>query len=54
MDLPEEVRRKLENNPDEDEILEVIKSLKADGVTITMDVYTAIITTIRLGTAVIE
>lgn len=38
MKLPEDVRQKLDARADKDEILEVMRSLEGDGVTITNDV----------------
>ena len=54
LQIPDAIRRKIEARADADEIAEIIRSLQADGITITNDVYQTIVTTIRLSTGVIE
>jgi hypothetical protein len=54
MDLPEDVRLKIEQRGDKNEILEVMRSLQSDGITITSDVYAAIVTTLRLTREIVD
>ena len=53
MNLPEDIRLKIENSADKEEILQIISRLQSDGVAITHDVYAAIAATLeatKLGT----
>jgi len=53
MNLPEDVRLKIEKSADKEEILQVVTRLQNDGVAITNDVYAAIVATLdftKLGT----
>ena len=47
MELPEDIRLKIEKSADREEILQVLSRLQRDGVTITHDVYAAIIVTLE-------
>jgi hypothetical protein len=47
MNLPEDIRLKIEQSADREEILQVVSRLQSDGVAITHDVYAAIITTLE-------
>ena len=42
MNLPNDIRLKIEKSPDKDDILLLLARLENDGVTITNDVYAAI------------
>ena len=48
MNLPEDVRLKIEKRSDKDEILRAIELLQRDGISITNDVYAAIVPTLQL------
>lgn len=54
MNVPKDVRLEVESRPDKEEILEVMRSLEGDGVTITNDVYAAIVKTLRLSQEIID
>jgi hypothetical protein len=47
MDLPNDIRLKIENSPDKEDILLLLARLESDGVPITNDVYAAIVTTLE-------
>jgi hypothetical protein len=47
MNLPNDIRLKIENSPDKEDILLLLARLESDGVTITNDVYAAIVTTLE-------
>ena len=47
MNLPEDIRLKIEKNGDKEEILLVVSRLQSDGVAITDDVYAAIVATLE-------
>jgi hypothetical protein len=52
MKLPEDIRLKIENSEDKEDILLLLTRLESDGVAITHDVYAAIVATLeftRLG-----
>ena len=46
MELPEDIRRMIEKNSDQDTILDVVSRLQSEGVKITHDVIAAIVATI--------
>jgi hypothetical protein len=53
MNLPDDIRLKIEKSADKEEILQVASRLESDGVAITNDVYAAIVATLeftKLGT----
>jgi len=53
MNLAGDIRLKIEESADKEEILQVVSRLHSDGVAITHDVYAAIVATLefaRLGT----
>jgi mannitol/fructose-specific phosphotransferase system IIA component (Ntr-type) len=54
MDLPEDIRLKIEANTDKETILEVVNRLQSDGVVITHDVFAAIQATLDLTNETIE
>ena len=47
MNLPNDIRLKIEKSPDKEDILLLLARLENDGVTITNDVYTAIVATLE-------
>ena len=47
MNLPEDIRLKIEKSEDKEEILQVVSRLQSDGVAITHDVYAAIVITLE-------
>jgi hypothetical protein len=47
MKLPEDIRLKIEKSADKEDILLLLARLESDGVVITHDVYTAIVTTLE-------
>jgi hypothetical protein len=47
MNLPNDIRLKIEKSPDKEDILLLLDRLESDGVTITNDVYAAIVTTLE-------
>ena len=50
MNLPNDIRLKIEKSPDKEDILLLLARLENDGVTITNDVYAAIVATLeKLG-----
>jgi transcriptional regulator of NAD metabolism len=54
MDLPDDIRRKIEENPEKETFLQVVERLQKEGVVITHDVLAAIQATIDLTEEVIE
>jgi hypothetical protein len=54
MDLPDDIRRDIDQSPDRETILEVVARLQGDGVTITRDVLAAILATIETTEGVVE
>jgi hypothetical protein len=54
MDLPEDIRLKIEANQDKETFLEVVNRLQSEGVIITHDVFAAIQATIDLTKEAIE
>lgn len=47
MNLPNDIRLKIEKSPDKEDILLLLARLENDGVAITNDVYAAIVTTLE-------
>ena len=47
MNLPNDIRLKIEKSPDKEDILLLLARLENDGVTITNDVYAAIVATLE-------
>ena len=47
MNLPQDIRLKIEKSADKEEILQVVNRLQSDGVAITQDVYAAIEATLE-------
>jgi hypothetical protein len=47
MNLPDDIHLKIEKSPDKEDILLLLARLESDGVTITNDVYTAIVATLE-------
>jgi hypothetical protein len=47
MNLPEDIRLKIEKSADKEEILQVVNRLQSDGVAITQDVYAPIVATLE-------
>jgi hypothetical protein len=47
MNLPNDIHLKIEKSPDKEDILLLLARLENDGVTITNDVYAAIVTTLE-------
>ncbi len=47
MNVPEDIRLKIEKSADKEEILQVVSRLQSDGVAITHDVYAAIVATLE-------
>ena len=47
MNLPNDIRLKVETSPDKEDILLLLARLENDGVTITNDVYAAIVATLE-------
>jgi hypothetical protein len=54
MELPEDVRREIEQSPDRDTILDVVSRLQSDGIKITHDVIAAIVATIAMTAGIVE
>ncbi len=54
MDLPEDIRLKIEANTDKETILEVVNRLQSEGVVITRDIFAAIQATLDLTKETIE
>ena len=54
MELPEDIRRKIEESHDPETIREVVSRLQSDGVKITDDVLAAIVATIAMTQGIVE
>jgi hypothetical protein len=54
MDLPDDIRLRIDNSRDKDVIMEVVTRLQSEGVTITQDVVAAIVATLQITEGVIE
>jgi spore coat polysaccharide biosynthesis protein SpsF (cytidylyltransferase family) len=54
MDLPDDIRLRIDNSRDKDVIMEVVTRLQSEGVTITQDVIAAIVATLQITEGVIE
>ena len=54
MDLPDDIRLRIDSSGYKDVIMEVIPRLQSEGVTITKDVVAAIVATLRVSEGVIE
>ena len=57
MNLPNDIHLKIEKSPDKEDILLLLARLENDGVTITNDVYAAIVATLeytKLGAILID
>jgi hypothetical protein len=47
MNLPDDIRLKIEKSPDKEDILLLLARLENDGVTVTNDVYAAVVATLE-------
>jgi heme-degrading monooxygenase HmoA len=54
MELPEDIRRKIEESHDRDTVRDVVSRLQSEGVTITHDVLAAIEATIAMTQGIVE
>jgi hypothetical protein len=54
MELPEDIRRKIEESPDRDTIRDVVSRLQSEGVKISHDVLAAIAATIAMTQGIVE
>ena len=54
MELPEDIRRKIEESRDPETIRDVVSRLQSDGVKITDDVLAAIVATIAMTQGIVE
>ena len=54
MELPEDIRRKIEESHDPETIRDVVHRLQSDGIKITHDVVAAIVATIAMTKGIVE
>jgi hypothetical protein len=54
MELPEDIRRKIDESHDPEIVRDVVSRLQSDGVKITNDVLAAIVATIAMTQGIVE